>query len=149
MLRPPEPEFGSRKSLHDFVVGLDLVIGTALLSLAFAGLRGALRRALTGCFRTGSALTPSALSLLVELARDLVPDLGERLARGADFLRVVPLHRPLQSLDRAVQAGLRFGVDLLAHLLDVLLRLVDELLATVLDLDRLAALLVLVRVRFG
>src|SRR2546426_3794322 len=107
------PKIASGASLHDLVVGLDFPVAARLLLPLSLVRRGAAFRRTAGlrCIR-------------VELAGHLVPDLRERLARGADLLRVISLDRLLERLERAVEPRLGLGIDLLAQIPEILLRLV-------------------------
>src|SRR5256885_11199340 len=142
---PPAPP---TRLFHHFEVGVDRSVAAFLLARSAVGLaaRAALARRTSGSAARGSA---TLARLGVELARHLVPDLGERFAGRLDLGRVAPLDGLLQGLERAVDARLRLAVHLVAQLLQVLLGLVSERVAAVLDLDLLAPLPILLGVRLG
>src|SRR5262249_23498268 len=98
--------------------------------------------------RTGRALLGSSGGLVHLLARLG----GGRIegAHGALELAVVrSLERFLHAPDRGLERSLLGAVDLVAVLLDQALGLIDALIGFVAQLDRLAALLVLLGVRLG
>src|SRR5439155_9591055 len=86
---------------------------------------------------------------LVHLLGQLVTGLGEQLHLLLDHIAVVGLQGIAKLADAALDVAADVGADLLAILLERFLRRVGEALALVLEIDDLAAFLVVGRMGLG
>src|SRR6185437_5356975 len=128
--------------IHNFVVRFhDIVRFAARCVPRLAGGGARFTRRAGRLFRT-LLLCVERLARFAERARQL-------FLRGTDLVHVIAAQCLARALHRGLESALDVGRKLLAPLLRLLLHLVGETVQLVACIDFLAALLVLVRVRFG
>src|SRR5699024_10030391 len=97
----------------------------------------------------GTALGALRIGLLIELLADGVEGLGQFLGSGLDGGGILTLQGLLELIDAGLHLGLVVGGNLVAHLGEGLLALVDHLVGLVADLDLFLHLLVLSGILLG
>ena len=102
-----------------------------------------------GCLAGIKARALRAASRLIHLLGHLVERLGQLLGRGLDGRGVGAGEGALERGELCLNVALVGGVELVAHLAEGLLGLVDHLVALVADVDLFLALCVLCRVHLG